>query len=441
MRLRNKLGVTVLLQIAGVAATALTNIVIAHKYGPDGKGFLSFYQSTVDLIANIGIFGFPQAFIYLINAKTIGADWAVKFSTIYGVSFGCLASVIGILIYGPDNLFTSSAVDPLIIGLIVCSATGSLIHYMYRGISLAVKSVYIFNIISIAPAVLLFLLCLFWPWTHYNTLLWGIVITYITAALLAGWLLHENPLPTRQLFDNSLTKVVNSAKYGFWQFIASISFSAVTTFTYQVLRQGGAMEATAGNFSVSLLLILTAIMPLNMIVPVLFDSWSKEIDKREITGPYTNLAHIGSLLSVCGLVIGLVLVKPLTILLFGAEFLPSVVSTQILLLSIYALYQNRLLSALMLALGKPELVAIGAIIKIATVIIPLSLGFLNSLPGAALLWTLGEFLNMTYLMACLTKQVQWPLLQIAGIYPPFLWSTGRMVAQEVGHHLQVRSRL
>ena len=99
-------------------------------------------------------------------------------------------------------------------------------------------------------------------------------------------------------------------------------------------------------FSISFLLVSTAILPLNMIIPVLFDTWSKKADQKYNMESYLKLSHLGTLIAIIGFGVGIVLIEPVTRLVFGLEFLPSVLSTQILLLSVYALYQSRLLAAM-----------------------------------------------------------------------------------------------
>ena len=99
MGLRNKLGITLVAQLFGVSSTVLTNIIIAQRYGPEGQGYLSTFRSNVDFLTNIGLFGFPQAFVYLINSKEVQASWTTKFSTYYSFviwsnSFRCRYIVV-----------------------------------------------------------------------------------------------------------------------------------------------------------------------------------------------------------------------------------------------------------------------------------------------------------------------------------------------------------
>jgi hypothetical protein len=59
MRLRQKLIATILFQLIGSVSTILVNVVVARRYGPIDRIF-SYYRSAVDLLANIGLFGFPR---------------------------------------------------------------------------------------------------------------------------------------------------------------------------------------------------------------------------------------------------------------------------------------------------------------------------------------------------------------------------------------------
>ena len=147
MRLRNKLGITLVSQILGVGATALANIVVANRYGPDGQGYLSYYRSTVDFFSNLGLFGFPQAFVYMINSKIIDADWASKFSTTYTLLFGFMCASVGAFLY-LSSATNIKGFDGIALFSIIVAATCMLLHGLYRAISLSTKPIYIFNIIS-----------------------------------------------------------------------------------------------------------------------------------------------------------------------------------------------------------------------------------------------------------------------------------------------------
>lgn len=413
MNLRNKLGITLFAQLFGVGSTVLTNIIIAQRYGPEGQGFLTTYRSSIDFLTNIGLFGFPQAFVYMLNSKMIKISWAVKFSASYSLLFGGVILGLGTLLYalGVREL---NGFDVLTILAIIVATTGMLLHGMYRAISLSVKPIQVYNFVSVMPAIFALLIYFFWYAENYQILVLALVFAGVISACLSAFVLREH-LFVKQKADNNLSKLIEATQYGFWSFIPGITFSFVAIVTYTLLRQSGNSDEIAGYFSISYLLVSTVILPLNMIIPVLFDTWSKETDQQYNLQSYLKLSHLGTIMAIAGSTIGMLLVRPMTILVFGPEFSPSVFSTQILLLSVYALYQNRLLSAMLLALGQPAVVGVGALIRAAIILPLLFLGELNSHLGAALLWTIGEFVNMAYMLIFVCHKTSWSSSQVAGL--------------------------
>ncbi len=413
MSLRNKLGITLVSQFLGVGATFLVNIVIARRYGPEGQGYLSHYRSTIIFLSNVGLFGFPQAFVYMINSKTIEVYWAVKFSTYYSLLFGVAGLGLGALLYSL-GIRELSGFDPLTVLAIIIATTGMVLHGMYRAISLSTKPIYVFNFVSIMPAIFALLIYFFWYADNYQVLVLSLVFAGAISSFLAAFVLKDH-LFSKQRLNNSLSKLTASVRYGFWSFFPGTTFAFVITATYALLRQNGISDETAGYFSISYLLVSTAILPLNMIVPVLFDTWSKETDQKYNLQSYLKLAHLGTVVAIASFSVGMVLIRPITVLVFGSEFSPSVLSTQILILSVYALYQSRLLSAMLLAIGCPTVVGIAALMRAVIIILPLFFWDLNSLLGAALAWTIGEFVSMIYMLIFVYRKTRWPLPQVAGL--------------------------
>jgi O-antigen/teichoic acid export membrane protein len=100
--------------------------------------------------------------------------------------------------------------------------------------------------------------------------------------------------------------------------------------------------------------------------------------------------------------------------------MPSVAVTQIMLVSIFALYQNRLSSALLLALGKPNSVAVSASIRMVLIMILLMQGLAQSITTAAVAWVIGEFVAVGYLLFKIIKLTGWPALMTLGLSPSWV---------------------
>jgi O-antigen/teichoic acid export membrane protein len=425
MALRGRLIVTVFLQVIGVLATILTNIIVAHRYGPDAQGYLSFIRSNIDVITNIGLFGLPQAFVFMINSKLVESEWAAKFSFRYTVVIGFIYTCVAGLIY-LIGVNRTLGLDKFAIFSIAIASSGMLLHGLFRGISLTSRSTWTFNLVSISPFVLTFVFYFVWNVSDYENLVFASVAAALCSCVLGSAVLRDDLLAhNKWSVAGSAFHIKTAIGYGFWSLFPGISTSLVTALTYGLLRQGGTSEAIAGYFSISVLFLAASAMALNMVVPILFDTWSKEKSISVTMQTYFKLAHLGTVIAIVGFGLGLAIVEPLTILVFGRGYAPSVLSTKVLLLSIYALYQNRLLSAILLALGNPKLVATGAIIRAIVIILLLLPNASHTLTGAAVAWNMGELVSMFYMSIYASGKTGWSLFRIAGISPAWILSSIR----------------
>ena len=153
---------------------------------------------------------------------------------------------------------------------------------------------------------------------------------------------------------------------------------------------------------------------MTMVVPVLFDDWCKVEGRSKMRLAYQRLANIGLGLGVLTFVVGYPFVEPVTLLLFGSAYLPSVTSTLIMLGSVYALFLTRLLTAALFALGKPNIIAAGAVSRLLVVGALLMFFDHTSLTVAAISWVCGEYLGMVLMGAHLRTKFGWSLAEIFG---------------------------
>ncbi|MEW6685268.1 MAG: hypothetical protein AB1393_03565 [Candidatus Edwardsbacteria bacterium] len=413
MRLRSKLVITLLLQLIGAISTLFVSIIVTRRYGAEAQGYLSYYRSAVDLFANTAIFGFPQAFIYMINTKILNVDFVVKFINRYCSLFGLVFVIIAIVAY-TTGIAESTGFNLLAVLSLAVASFGMMLHGMYRSVCLSTKSNYIFNLVSIMPAFFIFLIYFIWHAVNYEKLVLASVFASIISFLFPMFIFKKS-IFGKWTFDKELVGKV--AKYGFWSFIPSVAASLCIVGTYAILRRGGISDATCGNFSISVLFITASVTPLNMIAPILFNDWAGEKWKKGTVNSYSLLSHLGLVIALAGVMFSVVLVRSITAMVFGEKLLGSTESTRVLLFGLFAFYQNRLLSSLLLAVGNPSATAVGWIIKTATVFSALYLGLSSSLTGAALAWVIGEFASMIYMCVVASQETGWPITRIAGVSP------------------------
>ena len=413
MRLRQKLIATILFQLIGSLSSILVSVVVARRYGPIGQGYLSYYRSAVDLLANVGLFGFPQAFTFLINAKKVSVGWAVKFSTRYSVSFGALLGIVALLSH-VSGIAEKNGFNLVGVISLVFASLGMILHGMYRAICLSTKSNYLFNIVSILPAAATFIIYLAWNTPDYNLLVLASVGASVVSVMLPMLLFREH-LSGKWNLEKDLA--VSAAKYGFWSLVPSVAASVTIVGTYTLLRQGGASEATSGNFSISLLFLTAGIVPLNMVAPILFNDWAGERWKEGARHSYALLSHLGLMVSFAGILFAFIFVGPLTKIIFGNRFIESVESTRVLLFGLFPFYQNRLLAPISFAIGDPYAVASSSLIRMTAVFVIIYFSASLSLVSTAFAWVLGELFSMFYMCGVVARKTGWPIMEVAGVSP------------------------
>lgn len=418
MSLRRIVRISLALQIVGSLATVLATIVIARSYRPEGQGYLSYFRSTVDLVVSMGLLGLPQAFVYMINSGRLTVGWALKISGYYSMLFTLVAACAGAVIYA-SGIAQVHGFNGFAVACAVLASAGLLAHGLYRAIVLVTSSATVFNLVTILPAVFLLIFYLIARPANYTVLASAPVVASLLSLIAAMSLFAKTRWSSPKLQTNENT-LISAFRYGFWSFIPHNFLSLATVATYAFLRRGPSADAAVGQFSVAVLLQSTTVLPLNMIIPPLFNAWSgRDVEDMRRTS-FMKLAHLGTLLSFIGLALGLALAGPLTMFIFGQDFMPSVTVTQIMLAGIFALYQSRLSSALLLSLGKPDSVAVGATIRIVVIMVLLAGGLAESISGAALAWTIGEFAAVSYQIFIAVKLTGWPVLMTLGLSPTWM---------------------
>lgn len=412
--LRSKLGVSLAIQVAGSIATVLATMFVTRSYGPEAQGYLTYFRSAVELAVSIGLFGLPQAFVYLINSDRISVGWALRFSRNYGLLFTLIVACAGLLLY-KSGIAQAQGFGSLAVLCAVAAVAGLLAHGLCRSIALTTSSAAIFNLVSILPGALLLVFYLVARPADYRILVAGPVIASFLAVVATL------PLFKKTDWLNDAPRVSGRTwfafRYGLSSFIPHVMLSLTTIGTYALIRRGIGADAAVGQFSVAVLLVSTAILPLNMVIPILFNAWSHRdaADMRQKS--FTQLSHLGTLISIVGVALGILLARPTTALIFGPDFMESVVATQTMLASIFAQYHSRLSSAFLLAVGKSDSVAIGASIRAVCIFGLLTGGLGPSITGAALAWTLSEFAVAGYLAFKVIRLTGWPVLMILGLSP------------------------
>jgi len=427
MNLSRRLGTSLLIQVVGSITTILATILVTRLYGPVGQGYLGYFRSAIDLIVGIGTFGLPQAFVYMLNTNVASVGWALRFSARYSILFALATAALGGVFYAMGSA-ASNGLDALAVLSGVLASSALVAHGLYRAICLVTRSTVTFNVVTILPSVVLLGIYLVARPEKYQTLVVAHAAAGLVCLLVVLCLFPLRLFRQQTDFGGQHRPLRFVANYGFWSFLPHVSLAAATFLTYALLRQAPGAEAAIGYFSVSVLFLSAAVMPLTMVIPVLFNTWSLPGAEDRRMASFIRLAHLGTLSCLAAIVIGALAVEAATEVIFGSEFLPSVQVTLVLLLSTFALYHVRLSSALLLAMGRADAVAVSSIIRLS-IICTMMLAFDRSIMNAAVAWVIAEFAGASFLIATILRATRWPALEALGLSPTWLIQAIRRVRE------------
>lgn len=417
MKLLYKAFSTVLVQSVGVIAVLLVTLIVTNKYGIAAQGYYNYSRSIIELFATIITFGFPQSFVYAINNKIVTVQWTVVFSVKYIFTVLLLSSTFIFL----QSVFPLRLVFDNSIPIIFASVALAL-HSLVRAIVLTRYSNIIFNAVTIAPSIFLLLSVAIFQITEYQQLIFCIVTANVGASLFSMTIFRKEIcqgkiLSVKLPFEaKEKKKIIFIGKYGFWTFIQPFLSQSSLAFCYFILQKESNGDSMSGHFGIAMLFLSFAILPLNMLIPVLFDHWSKcEFEKLRET--YQKFSFIGLLLSIS---IGALLVLSNRFMLsfldiYYQKYKYTFSVIQVLLWGIYPCYQSRLLTALMLSQNNPLATCIASFIRVVSIVFLFVVGLPGSGINVAWACNFGEFIGMLYLMFVACQKYKQSIFNVVGI--------------------------
>jgi O-antigen/teichoic acid export membrane protein len=404
---KNQLAVTVAIQMVGAIATIFSVVIVAARFGPDGQGYWAAYRSILDFVVAIGIFGFPQSFTYAINQKKIGvqkiASFALKYVALAWPPIGGLAAMA----LGVGWLATSGP-STVVAGAIFIAGVLHVANGLLRGIALATTPNGWFNVMTALPQVLLLPVLAFWPITWVDGLPWAAAVSALAGFWMNYKIWQQKKYESKQGSGDSGELLISDlVTYGFWWFVAGLLTAAVPAAIYQLLLQQGNEPATVANFSIALLVLGAALLPVNMIGPILFNSLTKadELLTRQYiyvkTGRWLLLFAIGCLLIFA-------MIAPYVIsLLFDERYQQATQLATVLLYSVPFSYYIRLSANVLTSNGAPQLYTL-----LVTIRLVVTFGFCILFHGSAMdyAWSLcfGEFTAALCGAMLLRRLTGWP---------------------------------
>lgn len=377
----------IIIQSLGTVASFATVWFITNKYGLSYQGNFAIIKSWVDLMVVFGSLGFAQSFSYAINRLNVDRVKLKTFSILYSLLLVPIIWIITSLFYpNIDNGYISIAASLLIM------------HSLLRGVYLTINDNIKFSIVSIIPAVGLFIITITIS-IFCNNL--SISSSYIISALVSVIIVLVFIHSKR--FDFKFTSIPWGIilKNGNSVFLQGLSISMLPATTFYILKISGATSEDIGVLSIANYFYMAFALPFNMVAPILFNKWAKSNNKKETKREVYNVLLVCILIFIFSIVAIILLPDIISIFFpYSLNKEKIVGCASIMLFAASPLFLSRVITAYLQALGKFGFVSLVYSIKTAfclLIAIVFYLGEIVSVNYIAVTWVLGEVLLLIML--------------------------------------------
>jgi O-antigen/teichoic acid export membrane protein len=407
------------LQLAGTISVALSMLLISRNYGPTVQGEFAYFKSLVEFFGPLVLLGAPQALLYFLRSGQIIQSTGV----IISLSYAPITFIVTVLIiyFYRDILGGEISLSSSAFVLSICASFFGLTTNM-RGVVLASGHHILFGIYSCLPQVTCLLLLIFIPLQR---------VGFISDFYVAGWILGAAlalATAARTLRAEGLIfklkpprRLLSFLRYGLATYVPSIcaAASAVATFSFIETSLG---KAAVGNFSIVVMILQMVVMPVLLLAPSLFYSWTKDsdaeddgADRNRQFGLINRYVIVFAFLCMLGqsLLLGPFVVD----VVLGGGFQPVVLAASVLMYGYVPACLEAASIPLFLALGYPAAVAVAAAIKALVIIGAQALLWPLDLSGVAAIWAGAQWVGWLVLVGCLQVMGFCPISRMLGYLP------------------------
>jgi O-antigen/teichoic acid export membrane protein len=317
-----------------LAATVVNSVVLSRAIGPSGVGEVSLLRQTVTFFIQVGHLGLPIAMIHQIRKGN-----AMPFTALFTILSTCAIlaglSVVAIIliVVAAGNDFFGSAEPNILIGLTiwVFFVIIRAVLYNYLIAKMDIKSTLV---VDLLPSVTLAGWYIINYWLENITVGFVIVsegvfmgcISMFTALYCVVAENSKNPAPKQNWFD---AEILKSCFVRGWKLVMGAMLLFANTYVALMsLRWHGCDFNEVGYFTRGLTLATISGLSIQSLQRLLFSHWS-DCDKSKKISSFKMVCNgtVMFLLMICGLF--LMLAYPVTVILFGKEFVPSVAISRI----------------------------------------------------------------------------------------------------------------
>jgi O-antigen/teichoic acid export membrane protein len=389
---KRNISINLVIQAIGPVLLFFITFLIAKIGGAEIQGYYAVVTAWINIFVVIGLFGFPQSFIFLINKLNISHRILFKMSLYYTLFFFIFLMLITFIIFKLNminEIIINSLRQIVVLGIPI---TILVFHGLLRSIYLTYNQGMLFAIFSILPGSLLFLFIFI-----------GIVFNDFNFQLI--YLLSSIPV---LIIDIVLFKPVlrNSKKqeiidfpwkplfeHGTQTFLQAVFFSLQPIIAYWFINKYIGSVLEIGYFNLGLFLVQGLLVPISMVAPLLFDYWTKNNDQMFI------LKFTKTKIFILELLIGGIMAFVLNYFIpvvFGSEYESSIEIAQILIFIIPVVIHTRVLMPFIHSKGYPILNTYSGLIRFIVFLILSYLWMINvsqELVGLAVCWSIAELIG------------------------------------------------
>ena len=349
------------------------SIILARALGPTGKGIYALIVLIPAVMLKLGSLGIESANVYFTGSKKYKIKDIVSNSLISSILLGLILITLFLGIshlYIFQRFLNSNHINSFYLWLVVLIIPFSLLSEFLKSSILGKEKVVIYNKINIFQtifqliAIVVFLLIL------KQGVFGAVVSNVLTIAVLTLFVIYSIRKITRIEFSFNQKLFKGSLKYGLKAYFGNLA--QFLNYRLDMFLVAIFLGPTAvGYYSLSVGIAEKIWMLPGAIATVLFPRISslKEGEANNLTPRVAR--HTFLIIFVISLIL-VFLAKPLIKILFGHDFLPSVMPLLLLLPGIIALGGCKILTADLAGRGKPQFGTYAAFVSLA-VNIPLNL--------------------------------------------------------------------
>jgi len=275
MSFKKKLWFNLVIHSLGSLSSFLSLCIILYIYGVEKQGIYANLMALISFIGVLGVFGFPQGYIYLINKLNISAKRLCLFSVYF--SFAIFILLLIILYF--NYYFNLNWIDGELVSnsnfILFSIATVSLIlHGLLRGIYLTINQGVGFAFYSILPAITILGCVGFGIIFEYSNLQELVLISAVLVLFFSVYIvikinkLNDDfsiyKIPFKELFN-----------HGTHSFLQALFYSAQPLFAFWAIKHYNGGYQDVGYFNIGLFFLQGFLVPVTMLSPYLFEYFTK----------------------------------------------------------------------------------------------------------------------------------------------------------------------